>query len=196
MAAGDIIIVDTETTGLIQGRHVPFEVSWVKWDPESRMIPKTFYIPVGDREIREADNKALEVNGWSRDRLAAIEDDTESYYEFLDAVRDSTLMGANVRFDAAMLVYRFAGMFAEEPWHYRLFDIEAYIAGTFGLDHVPGNAEARKLIDSVEYGEWSPTEPDHTSANDVRAVREFYAWCLWRTHGSMLHRHPSNMDLG
>lgn len=193
MAKGDIVIIDTETTGLQYGTHMPFELSWLKWDKElfrdtggvSDEV-HTLFLPLPGDVIEDADPMALELNGWTKDRLieesfkvihAGYEPFSEAVEKFLLDVKGSTIMGANVRFDARMLEYAF--MLDEEPWHHRLFDIQAYFAGTVGMDEMPGmNDIFEWLRENNPLGTTSITAPDHTSANDVRAVRDIYRECL------------------
>src|SRR4051812_3449447 len=97
-----ILIVDTETTGLDYRVHAPYEVSYVEWDPDGKMEPKKFYIALTSDQIREADDKALEVNGrsreWFRDNLYDLARSTMgNCVEFLNLLEDNpVLMGANV----------------------------------------------------------------------------------------------------
>ena len=78
----------------------------------------------------------------------------------VDLLDGATMVGVNPAFDAAMLRARWGFT----PWHYRLLDVEAYAAAVLGLDHVPSLAEVCERV-RVKPG-------DHTTAGDVRAVRE------------------------
>lgn len=182
------VIVDTETTGLDHSIHRPFEIAWLlidsldgfSLDGFSRYSPPaTFYNALSSTEVNNADHEALEINGWNEYRLthelpgrAAM---TSEYREqFYDDVRGATLVGANVRFDAQMLMSIMPH--SEEPWSHRLLDIQAFYAGIKKSLRVPG---LRAIMDDIakdaETNEWplEPlTQPDHTAANDVRAVRD------------------------
>ena len=177
------VIVDTETTGLNFSIHRPFEVAWLTIDMEVGFdkygTPMRFYNALSDTEIRNADPKALEINGWPANKLRGVLPDAAMESQqarewFYDDVQGATLVGANVRFDAQMLMSIMPH--SQEPWSHRLLDIQAYYAGIKKRLKVPS---LRDIINDIQadahsYG-WdgaSITVPDHTAANDVRAVRD------------------------
>lgn len=171
-----LVIVDTETTGL-EDYHRPFEVSWLKIDLEEGIDPNesplTFYNMLSSKEIDEAQPKALGINGatpaWLAEELPTLAMDTRRQREmFYDDIIGSTLVGANVRFDAEMLMRIMP--FSVEPWHHRLFDIQAFYAGVMRRMEIPGLNDIVKELNSDNPE--SVTPPDHTSKNDVRAVRD------------------------
>lgn len=173
-----IVIVDVETTGLTSSVHKPFEISWLKIDLEQGIdlneSPMTFYNMLSDRDIDWADPEALAINGrsrkWLRTDLPKEAFDTQAMREhFYDDIRDVTLMGANVRFDAEMLMTIIPHSI--EPWHHRLFDIQAFYSGVRKRMEILGlNDIIEELKEENEDARL--TLPDHNSRNDVRAVRD------------------------
>lgn len=176
------VIVDVETTGLNYDIHRPFEISWLTVDMKRPIdageSPMTFFNALSSKEIRDADNKALEVNGYTREmlneHLPGLARSTVRQREmFYDDIHGATLVGANVRFDARMLMSIMPH--SEEPWHHRLFDIQSYYAGTRRYTDLVSLSDIVSELTSEGY---SITVPDHSSRNDVRAVRDILA-ALW-----------------
>lgn len=177
------VIVDTETTGLDYSIHRPFEVAWLTIDMDQGFdkygTPMRFFNMLSDAEIRNADPKALEINGWSESKLRGVLPDAAMESQqvrewFYDDVQGATLVGANVRFDAQMLMTIMPH--SQEPWSHRLLDIQAFYAGLKRRLTIPS---LRDIIDELtkeaeehEDPDASITIPDHTATNDVRAVRD------------------------
>lgn len=177
----ELIVVDTETNGLDPMRHQIVEVAWQSLGPISDDDPRPqsgVFIPPHSvaAVLGRAHVKALQVNRYV-DRLAdAQQVDWGVVVDFWQRLDGATLVGANPRFDAAMLANLFRGVphhvgvdgMAErpEPWHHRLWDIEAYASGVLGLREVLG---LQKLSDYLDVA-----PGDHTAAEDVRATVECF----------------------
>lgn len=171
---GPIIVVDVETNGLDPTIHQAVEVAWWNLDTGERddFVPSHSVPDV----LWSADLKALQVNRYI-DRIAdragelAGEPGAERVVRMLDELAGATLLGSNVRLDAAMIQKLFAPHMrgdSPEPWHYRLWELGPYAAGVLGLDYLPGLAELAKRA--------GVDEPDHTAAGDVTAAGEVFLW--------------------
>lgn len=155
----DLVFLDTETTHLDAEKGQVWEIAYAinEGPVQAAFVPHT---------LHGANPEALVIGRymerWQRpERLY-----TDAFEaDLMEALDDATLVGANPRFDAAFLKKRWSA----EPWHYRLLDVCAYVAGAKGLGYVPGLSEAAEMMG---FGDL----PDHTAANDVLATQEaFYA---------------------
>lgn len=145
----DLIVVDTETTGLDVFFHWPLEVAAINLTTgdELYFVPA---LPVG--ALDQAAGDALRINGYFeravyKQQLPPAES-SNRWDQLWDMLRGNTLAGANPAFDALMLQRGHAwsrGTYPQQPdkiqftpacWHHRLADLEAYAAGAL---HLPPN---------------------------------------------------------
>lgn len=155
-----LVFLDVETTGLDPERHEVWELAYAVDDG-----------PIECSEVlhsmRYADPTALAMNGYHHRIRHPFQPTFES--EVREALTGATLVGANPAFDAAFLRARWG----VAPWHYRLFDIEAYAAGVLGWSAPQGLANIHREL--VTRGHAIPS-PNHSAAGDVATLRGcFYA---------------------
>lgn len=173
-----IVVVDTETTGLDLDVHVPVEVAWWNLDTDERGC----FVPPHQDWLRSADPEALRLNRYS-ERIAPRPVDARyaQARELYAQLRGNTLAGSNPAFDGAMLEVLFTQMWMYGPegpvalsaaqtacpWHHRLFDLAAYTAGVLGLDphELPGLGRVCQLLGMTV----SPAQA-HDAGADVGAT--------------------------
>lgn len=155
----DLIFVDTETTGLDPKNDELVELTWARLEGE----PETLWF--GVEEVPEFIDDLI---GFTKRGLAGRQSDAFAVDRFLEASFDSTMVAANPAFDMAFL--HEAGLF---NFHYRMLDIESYAYGKLPVDDVPG---MKTIYDFLTKCGVELTEPDHTSRNDVLALREAFLW--------------------
>lgn len=80
---------------------------------------------------------------------------------------DTTLVGSNPAFDAAMLT-RYIGT---PTWHHRLVDVSDGAMWVFGWDRPHGLAD---VADACRAQGFEIPTPDHTAEGDVRTTRAVY----------------------
>jgi DNA polymerase-3 subunit epsilon len=174
MTERQIIVVDTETTGLDPERHIVVEVAWVNLNTRVAGM----FVPRHDTGVAlaGASIEALRVNRYL-DRIVDFpRDGTGSNAALLaDQLQGATLAGSNPAFDAAFLASMYRKQYApdqecEPPaWHHRLLDLSAYAAGVLRLplSELPGLSTVCELLD-VE------NEAPHTALGDARATAECF----------------------
>ena len=151
----NLVFLDLETTGLDMFKHSIWEAAWAVEDGE---IKSGFLY----HDLKNADPYALEINGY-HSRITPEHDDWHANEESLyNDLKGSTIVAANPAFDAGMLQYRWR----EQPWHYRLLDIEAYAMPVLGLTRPRGIAYIAERLEVVA--------PDHTAYNDVYTLRQCF----------------------
>lgn len=152
------VFTDTETTGLSLTRHEIVELAFaIDDDPVTAGV-----LP---HSLRDADQKALEVNGYYRRGL----DDASRWEpgllaQFMRDAAGGLLVGANVAFDA----YRIERAAEHASWHYRLGEVESAAWLLLGFDEPPG---LRTIRDTLVGLGFKIPEPDHTAGGDVEVVR-------------------------
>lgn len=185
MAKGDLVFVDDETTGLDWSKHTAIEIAYVTQEMEVPKVIIPWVYKPGEYGYPwyAADAKAMEINKFFDRYDNGVERSSdEDIAHFLEVVKDSTLVGANVRFDARFIESTLN--LEVELWHYRLWDITSYSAGVFGLDHLEGWSDIKKRIDVINkrYYASAPvltTSPDHSAAADCQSVKECFNWLQW-----------------
>lgn len=139
----DLIVVDTETTGLDPELHWVLEVAAINVTTGEEMYFAPF-LPEG--ALDNAEGKAMKVNRYFERGVYEHRLDWETsatYWRKLwDWLKGNTLAGANPAFDAAMLnrsaiwgtgrFHKSEGV-PPSPWHHRLADLEAYSAAALHL---------------------------------------------------------------
>jgi hypothetical protein len=152
------VYVDTETTGLEPSIHWAYEAAWAVDDERVRVC----HLP---HSLEHANPESLAIGRYDERGFYPHEKRTQLFTELRKDLTGAVLVAANPAFDAAFLCKAIG--FA--PWHYRLFDIEAYAAGIFDWDEPRGLRDIRAEL--LERGV-EVTMPDHTAEADVIALRE------------------------
>ena len=154
----NLVFLDTETTGLDPDRHEVWEIAWAVNDGpiRSTQLPHS---------LRHADPTALSMNGYTkRGGVTLLEASIKLESEVKEALTGSILVAANPAFDASFLRARWGAA----PWHYRLWDLEAFAAGVLSMSEPKGLAFIAEALG--HYGFDIP-KPDHSAAADVATLR-------------------------
>ena len=150
---GDLIYLDTETTGLDPHQHQVWEIAWA-----------VDHGPVNVMQVRhsldQADVVALRINKyvdrWTEPAAGALEARLQKI------LKGATLVCSNPSFDEAFLRERWR----EAPWHHRKIDIATYAMPALGLDRPVGLAQIAERL--------GLRAPDHTAEGDVLTLRACY----------------------
>jgi hypothetical protein len=162
--SNNLVFLDTETTGLTL-EHDVWEIAFAVGDGP-------VYTYQVEHSLRNADLKALEINGY-RDRVRSPEgQDVDS--DIHPLLKGKTIVGANPSFDA----YRLERRWGRAPWHHRLVDVESMAVPLLRLEKPLG---LKGLVDELTVRGFSIPENDHTAAGDVVTVREVYKVLMY--HG-------------
>ena len=150
---GDLIYLDTETTGLDPHQHQVWEIAWA-----------VDHGPVNVIQVRHslsyADPVALKMNGYLDRWEGVCEAGMET--RLRERLQGATLVCSNPSFDEAFLRERWR----ETPWHHRKIDIATYAMPALGLDRPVGIAQIAERL--------GVRAPDHTAAGDVLTLRACY----------------------
>jgi hypothetical protein len=157
----DLIFVDTESTGLADNPDAEIvELTWAKIDTE----PETLYF--GVEEVPEFIDNLI---GFTKRGIAGRRSDHFAIQRFLEVSDGQTLVAANPGHDKHFM--QMAGIWR---FHYRMLDIESYAFGKIAeFDEVPG---MKGIFDTLTARGVKLTQPDHTSRNDVLAMREAFLY--------------------
>lgn len=152
----DLIFVDTETGGFNYLEDPLVELTWARRDGE----PRTLWF--GVKQVRpEID----ELIGFTKRGISGRQSNWYEVNDFLVASKDATMVAANPAFDKA-----FIETYGLWRFNHRMLDIETYAMAKLGLDDVPSMNELYGRISQLT----DITEPDHTSRNDVLAMRDMF----------------------
>lgn len=154
----NLIFVDTESTGLADNPDAELvELTWATLDRE----PETLWF--GVKEVPEFIDNLI---GFTKRGIAGRQSDHFAIERFLKASDGQTMVAANPSHDKHFLEK--AGLWR---FHYRMLDIESYAMAKLELTEVPGLNTVFEILkgDGAEL-----TAPDHTSRNDVLAMREAF----------------------
>lgn len=154
----EFVFVDTETTGLNSSLDKLVELSYSTMDSEI----KTLYF--GVTVVPDFIDNLTKFYARGVDKMP--EATIEEIDEFRKVLEGNTMVAANPAFDKGFLE-------EEQLWtaHYRMLDIESYAMARLGLDQVPSMFQ---IVQELEKRGYVLTQPDHSSYNDVKALREAY----------------------
>lgn len=158
----DLIFVDTESTGLADNPDAEIvELTWARLEGE----PETLYF--GVREVPEFIDNLI---GFTKRGISGRLSTQPQFERFLSASDGQTLVAANPSHDKWFIEQ--AGLW---NFHYRMLDIESYAYAKLPreFDDVPG---MKSIYDTLVKRGVRLTEPDHTSRNDVLAMREAFIY--------------------
>jgi DNA polymerase-3 subunit epsilon len=165
------IFVDTETSGL-DNKAIVFEVCALFPDEVLTIYAPSLLFEAG---LENGHPKALEINNmWERyNKKEVVPGQRDEWEKLNEKLKDVTLAGANVRFDAEKLNYMFRLMsLPTEPWHHRLLDVESFAMGALGLSEVPGLSW---LIELYKDDLILPTDlKRHTAEYDAMMAQQIY----------------------
>jgi hypothetical protein len=155
----NLIFVDTESTGFADDPEADIvELTWATRDSD----PETLYFG-----IQEVPPLIDDLIGFTKRGIAGRVSDYNSIQRFLEASDGQTMVAANPGHDKWFIQQ--AGLWR---FHYRMLDIESYAMAKLDMAQMPG----MKDIFEVLKGFTNITEPDHTSRNDVLAMREAFLY--------------------
>jgi len=121
----NLIILDTETTGLNPFKHELVEIGAVRMSDG-----ETFEVKVHPMDIKNADPKALEINGYNKkewiDDGYLLENGLKLLTEFVGK-NGSTLMTYNISFDKAFLEKAYRECDLPYPFHYAPLDLMTWV---------------------------------------------------------------------
>lgn len=155
----DLIFVDTETTGLEVGTDELVELTWASRVGE----PQTLWF--GVEEVPEFIDGLI---GFTKRGLSGRRSNQFEVQHFLSASEGATMVAANPAFDKGFI--EDAGLWR---FHYRMLDIESYAMKALDLPGVPSMKDIHDTLTGMGF---TITEPDHTSRNDVLAMREAFVY--------------------
>lgn len=162
--------IDTETTGLTPGLHLPWEVARIIFDVDAWEVvdANVWQLPLTDVELLRAEPIALEINRFAERRHADLElvtDEQQFITEFWGAFEPGDhWAGACPWFDVNMILARVAPWFDQgmifppdtpdsddppsvipTPWHYHLIDVENMMMGYLAGLHFASPSDYRDL---------------------------------------------------
>lgn len=163
------IYVDCETTGLSPFTDELVEVTYAV----EQENPVTLYF--GVETVPDFIDNLI---GFTERKIAGVKSTPAQIKEFRAVAKDATMVSANPKFDQAFLEVN--GLYT---FHYRTLDMESYAMHALDLDYVPGMSDIYELLTERGY---DIVRPDHTSRNDVLALRrcfEILKWQFGSVHG-------------
>lgn len=98
-----IALTDLETTGLSNKKHEIIEIGCVVFDSETFEISDSFNIKVKPMRIKDAEPKALEINGYDPDEWKDAIGLKEALSDYAKRTSGTTFMAHNVSFDWGFL---------------------------------------------------------------------------------------------
>ena len=165
----NLLIIDTETTGLKAGTHEVIEIAILTETPEGEI--EEWSTKIKPRRIEEAHPKALEINGYAANSEAwnNAPDLDEVAPIVAEKLRSGTIVGHNPKFDIRFI----EAMLKEAGIEPRL---SHHVIDTVTLAHehlTPCGIKNRKLDTIREFFGMS-AENAHTAMQDVRDTRYVY----------------------
>lgn len=128
MRSRPLIFLDIESTGLEIQKHEIIEIGALKVNPKRPFnVLEEFEVKVAPERLKEADEDALKIVGFSKEEWAGAVTIAEALKKLDRFAEGGTLVGFNVTFDWAMLdrAYFLAGR--TDPFHYHRLDVMSMV---------------------------------------------------------------------
>jgi DNA polymerase III alpha subunit (gram-positive type) len=154
----NLIFLDCETTGLDPDNDKLVELSWAVNDGPIN----TVYF--GVEEVPKFIDNLI---SFTKREIAGKLSTDSAFNQFLADSNDQTVVAANRYFDQ-----RFLENYGLWNAHYRAIEMGSYAMGRLGLDYIPGMKDIEREVEARGYT--IPVAADHTSANDVNAMRYMF----------------------
>lgn len=159
-----LAFLDTETTGLTQGRHEVIEVAVMVGDRLHHWL-------IAPERLEDAEPKALEVNGYARnpERWEGAKTMREVGPEIMAVLKGTVVVGHNVKFDLDMLAghMRRVGVMPALPYH-------AVDTVTLAYTRLAPLGLERLSLDTIRtFLGWSK-DGAHTATKDVKDTERLY----------------------
>lgn len=183
-SANRLIVLDTETTGLDQNRHQPWEVAWcditpaVAGDAPLASLPvRTMLLP---HTVEGADPVALEIGRYEERFVGevATPDEVRDLWGLLggdipEPKRRPVVIGSNPGFDVGMLgsLFHRHGLYSN-PAYQRCTDVSEI--ARWGLGWVSSESHLPLGLGLLTERLGVQNADAHTAASDVRATCEVY----------------------
>lgn len=153
----ELIFVDTETTGLNPEKDALVELTW------AREVGPTHTLWFGVEEVPDFIDNLIK---FTERGISGRQSTVDEFNAFFEASEGATMVAANPAFDKGFID-------SNLPWrfHYRMLDIETFAMAKLSLVEVPSMKEVYQLLKDMGF---RMTEPDHTSRNDVLAMRDAF----------------------
>jgi len=139
----NLIIVDTETTGLDPSKHELIEIAAIRVS-----TGETFEVKVHPLRFTNADPEALKVNGFNRkewmDDAFLLKHGLKMLTDFVG--ESPTLMSYNISFDKAFLEAAYRDCKLSYPFHYAPLDLMSLAWHKKGGGNVPSLRKACLLF--------------------------------------------------
>lgn len=164
----EIVWLDCESTGLGRLQAVT-EVAYAIEDaePTELILPHIGWgMDPAAAEISQYWDRGL----WQRERWASLTD----VEALVEALRGRCVAGANPRCDVDWLQHNLNIPNGQEPWHYRLLDIESFAAHFLGWRTPRGLLATATAMRDLGF---DVPLPDHTAAGDVTTARMIH-WAI------------------
>jgi len=188
---GRIAFIDTETTGLVAGRHEVIEVAIIT-EHEDGTIER-WESKVAPQRIEDAHPRALEINGYTPAAWKGAPDASEVASAVAKRLKGAVVCGHNVNFDIGFLTTMLsdAGI-NQELSHRGVIDTI-----TLAHEHLkPTGLRSVSLVNCRRWLGWSE-EGAHTALADAEAARRLYHALYQATdedRASWTTSGPANME--
>lgn len=162
-----LAFLDTETTGLDPDLHEVWEVGVIVREDDGTETEEHWFLPV---DLGRADAVALRIGGFhDRYDRELVERLDLFARDFAKLTRGCHLVGAVISFDEERLRRLLRSNGACPEWHYHLIDIEALVAGQFGVQPPWKSDELGAMV-----GTLVSDEDRHTAIGDARWAKAVY----------------------
>lgn len=170
----DLLFVDVETTGLDDTKHEVIEVAAIRTSADGETVKSTFEAKLKPLNIKVAEPRALEINGyseaeWSDDKCKERSFVVDQLQRMAAADGGTVLVGQNVSFDEGFLTPLFTAFGMKAPWGYHKVDTVALAWPLFVSTPLEG-LSLGKLCAFLGVEQ----QPTHRALADAMACREVY----------------------
>ena len=168
--------IDIETTGLDANKHEILEIGMVLVDKKTRVVLSTAVYKVKPEHIENADQIALNVNGYSEEEWADAKPLKEALELIMQQARGATMIAYNISFDYSFLQAALSKTGVKDTLRYQRLDLLT-IAWLLMPDAVSLSLKNVCKTLGIE-----PEPEVHTALNGAQKAFEVYSVLMNRSH--------------
>jgi len=165
-----LVFIDLETTGLDREKHEIVELGCLRVNGENFEIIEEYSAKVKPTHMETADSKALEINGYSKEKWKEAEDLKDVLEKVAVMAEGGMIAGWNVSFDWAFIEDGFRRFNIKSKFNYHKVDVQSIAYAVLYNDPEVKNLRMREV--ALHFG--IKLGDVHSATEDIKITYDLF----------------------